>query len=384
MLKAGGQQIYETRVRFADGSNHEVMFHKAVFHDQAGAVAGVVGAMLDIDQRKRAEAALHDSEQRYRDVFEHAFDCIALVDLTPGGHYVLAAANPAARRACGLPESAALDQPIELTLSSTAAAPFVERLAECAAAQKAIKYETLFKSPTGLRTFNVNLVPVAADKGTRRIIAIARDVTVEREFERLRSDRERDFRTLVDNSPDAIVRYDRACRRLFSNRIVELDRGVGPGSLLGKTPTECGALGDPEQDRLYQEWLLAVMENGKPDERQSIYVRSNGERRIATLRAIPERNHRGEVVSVLSIGTDSHERIEAERQLRQREQEFRSLVEHSPDMIVRYDTELRRLYRSNPAAHRLIGAAKVALRTRRPPKAPISMFPSTTPSCAKP
>ena len=360
LLNAGGQQIYEASVRFADGSNHEVMFHKAVFHDQTGAVAGMAGVMLDIEQRKRVEAALHESEQRYRDVFEHAFDCIALVDVTPDGRYILAAANPAARRACGLPENVALDQPIELSLSESAAAPFLERLTECVAAQAAIRYETLFKGPFGVRTFIVNLAPVALGDTMRRVIAIARDVTDEREVEKLRSDRERDFRTLVDNSPDAIVRYDRACRRLFSNRSVQSSQNIDPKSILGMTPTEAKVLGDPEQERLYEDWLLAVMAAGEPDERQFIYTRPGGEQRIAVIRAIPERSAGGEVISVLAVGTDADERIKAERQLRQREQEFRSLVEHSPDMIVRYDTELRRLY-VNPAAQRAIGENKIAL-----------------------
>jgi diguanylate cyclase (GGDEF)-like protein/PAS domain S-box-containing protein len=368
LLKAGGQQIYEASVRFADGSNHEVMFHKAVFHDSTGAVAGMAGVMLDIEQRKRVEAALHESEQRYRDVFEHAFDCIALVDVTADGRYILAAANPAARRACGLPDNG-VDQPIELSLSEAAAAPFLERLTECVAAQATIRYETLFKGPFGVRTFIVNLAPVAIGDAMRRVIAIARDVTDEREVEKLRSDRERDFRTLVDNSPDTIVRYDRACRRVFSNRSVQSSRNIDPKSILGMTPTQAKVLGDPEQERLYEDWLLAVMAAGEPDERQFIYVRPDGEQRIAVVRAIPERGAGGEVISVLAVGTDADERIKAERQLRQREQDFRTLVEHSPDLIIRYDAQCRRVY-INPFAQQLLGVDRVAVGGA-PTKSPI-------------
>src|SRR5581483_3638091 len=174
-------------------SRHEVMFHKAAFRDEAGAVAGMAGVMLDINQRKRAEAALHETELRYRDVFEHASDCIALIDVTEDGRYILAAANPAARQACGLAEDEGLEQPIELSLATAAAAPFMERLAECVEARRTTRYETLFKGPAGPRTFIVNLVPVAQDgEPARRIIAIARDVTDEREVERFRSERERD------------------------------------------------------------------------------------------------------------------------------------------------------------------------------------------------
>jgi PAS domain S-box-containing protein len=51
--------------------------------------------------------------------------------------------------------------------------------------------------------------------------------------------------------------------------------------------------------------------------------------------------------------------------LRAREQEFRALVEHSPDLIGRYDTEGRRTY-VNPALAQALGAEAPALLGRKP------------------
>jgi len=56
LLVAGGTQTYETSVRFADGSRHEVIFHKEVFHRPDGLIGGLVGTLVDITERKRAEA----------------------------------------------------------------------------------------------------------------------------------------------------------------------------------------------------------------------------------------------------------------------------------------------------------------------------------------
>jgi PAS domain S-box-containing protein len=56
-------QIYEAAVRYADGSRHDVMFHKATFDDADGGLAGLVGTILDITTRKRAEHALRESER---------------------------------------------------------------------------------------------------------------------------------------------------------------------------------------------------------------------------------------------------------------------------------------------------------------------------------
>ncbi|MGO9118407.1 MAG: PAS domain S-box protein [Desulfomonilaceae bacterium] len=67
-------QIYETSVKSSDGTTHDVIFHKATFADSSGAVAGLIGVILDITDRKKAEEALRDSEERFRSAMEAAND----------------------------------------------------------------------------------------------------------------------------------------------------------------------------------------------------------------------------------------------------------------------------------------------------------------------
>ncbi len=61
-----GVQQYETRFQYADGSRHDVLFIKGTFTDLDGKVTGLVGVMLDITKRKRAERELSE----YRDHLE--------------------------------------------------------------------------------------------------------------------------------------------------------------------------------------------------------------------------------------------------------------------------------------------------------------------------
>jgi len=60
LIIEGGSQIYETGVVHADGSKHEVMFHKAVFDKSNGMVGGIIGVMVDISQRKELERKLEE------------------------------------------------------------------------------------------------------------------------------------------------------------------------------------------------------------------------------------------------------------------------------------------------------------------------------------
>jgi PAS domain S-box-containing protein len=50
-----GTQTYDASVVYADGTRHDVVFYKATVHKVDGSVGGLVGLILDITDRKRAE-----------------------------------------------------------------------------------------------------------------------------------------------------------------------------------------------------------------------------------------------------------------------------------------------------------------------------------------
>lgn len=76
LLARGGPQIYEGRLRSMTGNEYDVIFHKAIFQNPDGSVAGIVGAVEDISERKRAEAELRVSEERHRAIVEDQTELI--------------------------------------------------------------------------------------------------------------------------------------------------------------------------------------------------------------------------------------------------------------------------------------------------------------------
>jgi signal transduction histidine kinase/CheY-like chemotaxis protein len=58
LFQASGTQAYETTIRDPEGKNHDVVFHKATFRTPDGQIGGLIGAIFDITDRKRAENAL--------------------------------------------------------------------------------------------------------------------------------------------------------------------------------------------------------------------------------------------------------------------------------------------------------------------------------------
>ncbi len=58
LLREGGVQFYEAQVQCKDGLRRDFAFYKATYTDTAGRVAGLVGVMLDVSERKEAGRAM--------------------------------------------------------------------------------------------------------------------------------------------------------------------------------------------------------------------------------------------------------------------------------------------------------------------------------------
>jgi len=74
LIREGGTQVYESKVLHADGTQHDVIFNKAVYTSADGQAGGLIGVILDISIRKRSEEELRRSEHRFRGIVENIQD----------------------------------------------------------------------------------------------------------------------------------------------------------------------------------------------------------------------------------------------------------------------------------------------------------------------
>jgi len=133
------------------------------------------------------------------------------------------------------------------------------------------------------------------------VLGVAHDITERKRIEAALATREREFRTLVENSPDVIARYKRNLRRVYVNPAFAALAGNGAADLIGKTPSEYP--GGPNAV-IYEQNLCAVFASGEEREFEWRETDKDGRELCRLIRLTPEFGQDGEVESILAVGRD--------------------------------------------------------------------------------
>ncbi len=171
-------------------------------------------------------------------------------------------------------------------------------------------------------------------------------------------ERELEFRTLADNVPDNIVRYDCAARVLYLNRTLERTLGRRAEEMLGKMPHEVEP--DGRYDVL-EKAVLQVGASGESIDLEQIVPGPDGRLFYHSIRIVAEPGPDGRPLSVLAVGRDLTVQKLAEEELRL----AASVFHNSADGVMITDAQ-GNILSTNPAFTEITGYAQEEALGQRP------------------
>jgi diguanylate cyclase (GGDEF)-like protein/PAS domain S-box-containing protein len=118
--------------------------------------------------------------------------------------------------------------------------------------------------------------------------------------------KERESRTLIENSPDSIARYDRSCRRIYANPAFSTVAGLSLDELLGKRPSEVPGGHNAE---IYEAKIREVLASGGNTQFELKWVNRDGKELCSLIHLAAEVDGNGKVTSVLAVGRDISDRL---------------------------------------------------------------------------
>ena len=336
LLVQGGTQVYETQVQHADGRPHDVLFHKAVFHEPSGRAGGVVGTMVDITERKRAEGALRASERKFRAIFDQTFQFVGMLE--PDG--TVLEINRTALDALGIDPSEVVGRRFWETPFWSHAPE--ERSRIRAAVGRAAEGEFQRFETTNLRLdgtslhIDFSLKPARNEAGeVVFLIPEGRDITDRRRAEdELRAQKDL-LGNVLTNIPYAVFWKDRDSVLQGGNERFARDCGLRSAEeVAGKTDYDLPWT--TEQADFFRQCDAEVMEGGEPllniEEPQT---QANGEIVTLLTSKVPLRDPAGRVTGILGLYTDITERKRMEEHARK----LSRAIEASPALVMVTDPE---------------------------------------------
>lgn len=217
---------------------------------------------------------------------------------------------------------------------------------------KCVGHQIYIDFPTGRKWFELSISKLSL--GHQRFLVLSRDITEKKTYENILHAREREFRTITENSPDVIIRYNLSGERIYINPMGEKLFGRPASQIVGKKATEISPI---PTDTAFLEKFSEVIRTGQAIETETEFAIPDGNKGWGHIRIVPEFDDSGTVISVLTIGRDITERKRNEEELRYKEERLREAQKIAkigswevefPGLNLTWSDEIYRIFEIDP------------------------------------
>jgi PAS domain S-box-containing protein len=331
-----GRAVEREHAALVNGELRTRLVTKFPIAGPAGGVVAIGSMSTDITERKRAEAALRQSEARFRAFIEHSPHRINMKD--KDGRYLVF--SRASARYWGVPAESALGKTPGDIYPRHLAKIFAAQDAEVLGTGRLLEYEDTYEKDGVTRTVLSTKFPVRDETGEIFALGIiGTDITARKEAEAASAR----LRDAIEHVEAGIALFDRddrlvLCNERFARRLEPFAKPTVPGTLYSDMVRQTAAtgilhpaMGDPES------WI----------EKRLAYHRatpSRHEHQLRDGRWVELNEFRTRDGGALVIRTDITERKRDEEALRQSWELLQGVMDSVPAMVNAKDRQFRYVF----------------------------------------
>ena len=323
VMRSGESQLNEMNVDI-EGENIRLFMNKIPQFTPDGEIIGLIGITTDNSQQIGYEQEIIESEKKYRQLIEDSLEGVWVID----EHANTTLVNPSIARILGYEVDEmigrnlfdfTLHEDIEITKNT------LERR------RKGIKeeIEKRFIRKDGKEVLTRLMASPIFNKNEeyKGSIAFVSDITERKKTENLLRESEEKFRTLFEIVPASIVVLDLNGKIVLSNQKFSENHGVSKPELLqGRNIRDFFTEKDLPK---LKESMRKSLEGTSREFNHYVMLKEDGTEFISEAISIGIRDKEGEITGLIGVAQDITDRMRAEQKLKESEEKFRMIAEHS-------------------------------------------------------
>ena len=334
--------------------------------DEQGNVIGLISVMTDITQQVKAEQALRDSEEKFRQLAENINKVFFIRDLASNRMLYV---SPAYEKIWGRSLEEIYNDPEDFITSihPDDRPKVIQLLAQQNQAGQIFdaEYRIIDKKDV-VHWVHARSYPVTDAQGkTQRVAGLVEDITQRKLTEQHLQTRTRELKethdfteAIVDTIGAVIIVLDKNGSIVRFNHACEYISGYSADEAIGHAVWEFLIL--PEE-RLAIKQVFANLTSGEfPNHYENYWLNKNGSKRLIAWSNTCLTDQVGNVEYVIGTGVDITEQRRIEAALRDSADKYRALMEHASDIILIADLD-GKLIECNGSALLLLGYSREEL-----------------------
>jgi PAS domain S-box-containing protein len=307
--------------RFIDNTFYRIQ-------DADGNYKGIVMSSFDITDRKQAEDARKESEEKFRTFMERASDLMYMTDSDGNLAYV----NDAMANTLGWTKEEMIGIHITQLVSKESLQPVGKRRGEIIEKGK-LTHETIWITKKGKEVYGENKIVAFYDSVGKYVggRGVFRDITKRKKAEKALKKSEEKFRTFMESASDLMYMTDSDANLTYVNEAMANTLGWTKEEMIGMDLTQVINKESLEKD-IIAKVKKEVIKKGKLSF-EDIWITKDGKEVNGENKIVAIYDNDGNFLGTRGVFRDITKRKKAEKALKESEEKFRTFMESASDLM---------------------------------------------------